>query len=127
MKFITSRVISPNKVKSLMEIIAEKEAEVKEQKMVMAKTSEKKRVKTASVKPEKKIKKQSSIKNTKKSKIVSIKEVKVSSKKAGNKIGMVWKKLNSQASLSSEDRNFLIQYFNKYYPADYAEALIAQY
>jgi len=142
MKFITSRIISPGKVRSLMEIIADKEAQEikqKEEKTVKASSSNKKQTKTASASgqkiqaPEKK----EEVKKTVAKKAVetvektasnkNVKEVKATKKVASNKVGIVWKKIRSEAALSAEDKTFLREYFSKYYPAEYMEALIAQY
>jgi hypothetical protein len=136
-----------------MDMMKEKEAEIQretEEKTVLAKTSKNKQVKTASVENTKEkvekaekaavsknTKEAKKTENTKKVKIskkikkeeqnFSIKEVKASKESITNKLGVVWKSLKSEAALSPEDRNFLIEYFKRYYPADYAEALIAQY
>jgi len=145
MKFITSRIISGGQVRSLKEIIADEEKKMQKQeetKTVVASTE--KKVKTAAT--EEKVKKVASKEKPKaakeKPKVVkaakeepkqedakeySVKEVKAAQDKYAQKLGIVWKKLKSEAALSPEDRGFLLEYFKKYYPADYAEALIAQY
>lgn len=138
MKFITSRIISPNQVKSLMEIIAEHEApkvEAAEPKAVKTASVEKKIEKVASqktepVKVEKTVKAETVKTNTpvtKTAKELIIKKVEASKTVHASKFGRVWKKIKSTASLTGEDRSFLSEYFRKYYPADYVEALIAQY
>lgn len=144
MKFITSRIISPNQVKSLMEIIAEKKEAQKTVKTAAVKPETKKNVtaKAPEVKEEKQVeKKQVEAKTKTEQKIkvetkqevgagakeYSIKEVKAAKSAYTQKFGRVWKKLTSKAALSTEDRSFLSEYFRKYYPADYVEALIAQY
>jgi len=63
----------------------------------------------------------------KKTQEVKAKETVASQKQTTQKTGLIWKKLKSEAALSKEDRSFLLNYFKRYYPADYAEALIAQY
>jgi hypothetical protein len=138
MKFITSRIISPNQVKSLMEIIAEHEApkvEATEPKAVKTASVEKKIEKVASqktepVKTEKTVKAET-VKTdkpvTKTAKELTIKKVEASKTVHASKFGRVWKKIKSTAALTGEDRSFLSEYFRKYYPADYVEALIAQY
>lgn len=140
MKFITSRIISPNKVRSLMEIIEEAEAKAaKEQEQTTVKTAatEPKTKKTAQKKVEAKVKPEAKaekapVEKEEKTVKASAKEfeaktVEASKEKYAGKLGVVWKKLKSQAALSPEDRSFLLEYFKRYYPADYAEALIAQY
>jgi hypothetical protein len=139
MKFITSRIISPKKVRTLMEIANEQDELEKEAQTVTKTASTKKVTKTASAKKTKKVTKKASAeeqtaKQTETTKEVEApksaeapKAVKASAEKPTNKMGVVWKQLKSEASLSTEDRSFLLEYFKKYYPADYVEALIAQY
>jgi len=127
-----------------MEIIAEKEAEkqavvkqasvktektVKKASIKAVEKEEAKVVKKAAIKTEKTVKasvepKKETVKDSKE---YNLKNVKVAKNQYTEKLGTVWKKLKSKAALSSQDRGFLFEYFKKYYPADYVEALIAQY
>lgn len=142
MKFITSMIIPNKKAKSLAEIIKEEQAktEKEEVRKIATANSDTKKIKKASTKKttikkeaQKNVKKEETSKAIEKenkvfSKEYNIKKVKASKNKSANNVmGIVFKKLKSEAALTKEDRDFLIRYYKLYYPADFAEALVAQY
>lgn len=118
MKFITSRIVSPKQTKSLMEIIAEN-------KQTKEETTDTATVKTSST-SKKNTKVATQKKNKAKQKIeAKVKKMKI--KKVSATSSNTKRIFQKVAKLSDKDNNFLKEYFTRYYPADYVEALLANY
>jgi seryl-tRNA synthetase len=118
MKFITSRIVSPKQTRNLLDILGQNKKEEESIKKVAENKSVKRVV--------------SSEKNTEVKKVEAKKvEVKKASinKKHLQKVEDLQKKISMKkiAKLSDKDKTFLMEYFSRYYPTDYVEALLAIY
>lgn len=129
MKFITSRIVSPSQTLSLMEIIADKKSSKKQAPMEKGASADKATVKVAAVeKPAAKVAavKEPTIKASAPKKVKEkVQELEIKKVVAHKSIPKrIFKKV---AKLSNKDNSFLKEYFSRYYPSDYVEALLANY
>jgi hypothetical protein len=132
-KLFGSVIVSRTKAKTLMQIAEEMEASERASKESMTKSASKqdKKEVTASTKEikvekpkvqETKVKASTKEKTLKVSSSDEVKNEKVQEKEAGNKFNFT-----KIAKLTDKDRSYLKKYYEEYYPADYVDALLADY